>query len=219
MRRIKYFGGQQETLPIKKQKQLESFMFNLIKKIEQAKTDNKRYLAYRNWILCLIGFNTAFRAEDLLQLRVKDIKKGYVSIKENKTGKMQNFRMNKQLHQDILKYIDTFELTDSDYMFMGQKKKETKNGKTYNLIYPITRQQAHSIVTKNAEQVNIDFKFGLHSLRKTLGYFYIKNGGKPDTLMKMYNHDDYNVTMRYVSWGIDDAESDREAMYLGGVHK
>jgi hypothetical protein len=25
--------------------------------------------------------------------------------------------------------------------------------------------------------------------------------------------------MRYVSWGIDDAESDRESMYLGGVHK
>lgn len=40
-------------------------------------------------MLFLIGFNTAFRAEDLLQLRVKDVIKGFVSIKENKTKKFK----------------------------------------------------------------------------------------------------------------------------------
>ena len=44
-----------------------------------------------------------------------------ISIKENKTGKMQNFRMSKELHKDIVNYIEEFELTSGDYLFMGQK--------------------------------------------------------------------------------------------------
>ena len=105
-RRIKKTGGQEQTLPIKDKKTLDRVMTYLINEKEHAKSKIKQYQAYRNYILFLIGFNTAFRAEDLLQLRVKDVIKGYVSIKENKTGKMQNFRMNKQLHEEILKYIE-----------------------------------------------------------------------------------------------------------------
>lgn len=211
MRRIKSFGGQHETLPIKDTKQLQNFLYYLLSQRERACTEVKQRQAYRNYMLCLVGFNTAFRAEDLLQLRVKDVVTGYVSIKENKTGKMQNFRMNKKFHDELKKYIEYMQLTTYDYLFMGQKKK--LKGKAN--IYPITRQQGHKIVSRTAVAVGIDFTFGLHSLRKTFGYMYIANGGKPETLMKMYNHDDYNVTLRYVCWGIDDAQNDREAMYLG----
>lgn len=163
----------------------------------------------------MLGFNTAFRAEDLLQLRVIDVKKGYVHIKENKTSKMQNFRMNKKLHKDVLDYIERNKLTDYDYLFKGQKK--IQNGKKY--VYPITRQRAHKIVSQNAKEIGIDFVFGMHSLRKTFGYQYYKNGGNLLTLMKMYNHDEPNVTLLYICWGKEDAENDREAVYLGGVHK
>lgn len=215
MRRIKTFGGQKETLPIKSEKTLSAILNYAWSKVEHAKTDKKRHLAYRNYMILLVGFNTAFRAEDLLQLKVFQLEKGYISIKENKTGKMQNFRMNKEFYEEVKKYITTFDLKSSDYMFMGQKKKQTYKGKIYNVIYPITRQQGHRIVSSYGKAVNIDFVFGLHSLRKTFGYMYIKNGGKPETLMKMYNHDDYNYTMRYVHWGIDDAENDREATFIG----
>lgn len=211
-RRIKHFGGQHQTLPIKDKKMLDEFMYNLLRKRERAKTEVKRYQADRNWMLCLVGFNTAFRAEDLLQLRVKDLK-GYIHIKENKTGKVQNFKMNSGFLKEVYEYVKRNHLTDYDYMFLGQKT--VQNGKKY--VYPITRQQAHKIVAKNAKEIGITFTFGLHSLRKTFGYMYIKNGGNPQTLMKMYNHDDYNVTMLYVCWGKEDAEADRTAVFLGGV--
>ncbi len=213
MRRIKTFKGQHQTLPIKDERMLEAFMYHLLNKYEKAKTPVKKYQADRNWMMCLVGFNTAFRAEDLLQLRVLDLKYGWIHIKENKTGKMQNYKMNKNLKKEILSYIERNHLTDSDYMFLGQKKYQ--DHKPY--IYPITRQQAHAIVSRNAKEIGIGFTFGLHSLRKTFGYMYIKNGGKPETLMKMYNHDDYNVTMLYVCWGKDDAEHDREATFIGGI--
>lgn len=218
-RRIKKFGGQNETLPIKDPKLLEEFMLHLLRKYEHAKTKTRKYQADRNYMLALIGFNTAFRAEDLLQLRVADVIDGYIHIKENKTGKMQNFKMNSKLHQDIQAYVERNDLTRSDYLFMGQKKKQTYKNKTYPILYPITRQQGHKIISNSGQEIGIYFVFGLHSLRKTFGYMYIKNGGKPDTLMKMYNHEDYDYTKRYVHWGIEDAENDREAVYLGGVHK
>lgn len=216
-RRIKHFGGQQATLPIKNEKQLRTVMLYLLQKKEHAKTPIKYYLAYRNYMLFLIGFNTAFRAEDLLQLRVKDVIKGFVSIKENKTGKVQNFRMNKQLHQEILDYIKEFDLKENDYLFMGQKKKDTYKGKSYKVIYPITRQNARNICKDVADAVGIDFKFGLHSLRKTFGYMYIKKGGNVMTLMKMYNHYAPDVTLLYVMWGKEDAEADRESTFIGGI--
>lgn len=128
---------------------------------------------------------------------------------------MQNFKMNKQLHSDIKGYVERNELKHFDYLFRGQKK--SVGGKAY--IYPINRQQGHRIVSAAGKSIGIPFVFGMHSLRKTFGYQYISNGGNPLTLMKMYNHNSPDVTLRYVCWGKEDAEADREAIYLGGVHK
>ena len=216
-RRLKKSGGKEKTLPIKDEKLFKRVMDYLRYQSSIAKTEIKKYQADRNYMLFLIGFNTAFRAEDLLQLRVKDVEKGYVSIKENKTGKWQHFRMNKELHNEIMNYINKYKLNSNSYLFMGQKKKDTYKGVTRDVIYPITRQNCRcSIFAKVIKACGIDFKFGLHSLRKTFGYMWIKNGGKLVTLQKMYNHDAPSTTMLYVMWDINDVEEDRESIYIGG---
>ncbi len=219
-RRIKHVYGQKEgkkkTLPVKDPRIINRIFDYLIREREHAKSQIKEYQAYRNYMIFLIGFNTAFRAEDMLQLRVLDVEKGYVSIKENKTGKTQNFRMNKQLHEQILEYIKHYDLKPHDFLFMGQKKKDTYKGITKEVIYPITRQNCDSgIIRKIKKACGIDFPFAMHSLRKTFGYQYIKNGGNPLTLMKMYNHDEVGTTMYYVMWDTDDAEKTREATFIG----
>lgn len=209
-RRIKYFAGQKETQPIKDVKQLQALLYYLLSKVDKAKSNVKKYQADRNYMLVLVGLNTAFRAEDLLQLRVIDLN-GYISIKENKTGKMQNFKMNKEFQKEVDAYVKRWELSKYDYMFLGQKK--IVNGQKYNL--PINRQQGHRIVSRAGDEVGIKFVFGLHSLRKTFGYQYINRGGNVLTLMKMYNHDSPDVTLRYVCWGKEDAEKERENTYIG----
>jgi len=209
-RRIKYFAGQKETQPIKDVKQLQALLYYLLSKVDKAKSDVKKYQADRNYMLVLVGLNTAFRAEDLLQLRVIDLN-GYVSIKENKTGKMQNFKMNKEFQKEVDAYVERWNLSKYDYMFLGQKK--IVNGQKYNL--PINRQQGHRIVSRAGDEIGIKFVFELHSLRKTFGYQYINRGGNVLTLMKMYNHDSPDVTLRYVCWGKEDAEKERENTYIG----
>lgn len=212
---IKTSKGQQRTLPIKDKRLLNRVIDYLIFEKEHAKSNKKYYLKYRNYMLILIGINTAFRAEDLLQLKVKNIEKGYMSIKENKTGKVQNFPLNKKLHNKIMAYVNEFNLKSNDYLFMGQKSKNTYKGITRKIIYPITRQNCSALFKKISEDCGITFNFGLHSLRKTFGYMYILNGGKLVTLQKMYNHDKPTTTLFYVMWDSADLEAERAATFLG----
>lgn len=216
-RRIKKYGGKQMTLPIKDEKLLKRVMDYLRRQIDHAKTPIKEYQAHRNYILFLIGFNTAFRGEDLLQLKVLHVENGYYSIKENKTGKWQNFRMNKQLWEEIMEYVHKYDLKSNDYLFMGQKTKDTHRGITKDVIYPITVQNCDSVIfPKIRKACGINFKFSLHSLRKTFGYMWIKKSGNLITLQKMYNHESPDVTLLYVMWDIEDIESARESIYIGG---
>ena len=210
-RRIKTEAGKHTMLPIKDDKQLKALLDYLVNKYEHARSDIKRYQAYRNYMIVLIGVNTAFRAEDLLQLKVRDVESGYVSIRENKTGKMNNFPMSKKLKQEITKYIDYNNLKSTDYLFLGQIK--TRNDIEY--IYPITRQYARRMVSDAGKAVGIMFSFGLHSLRKTFGYMYVRNGGNIETLRLMLNHEDPNVTKRYICWATDDAERERKNIFIG----
>lgn len=206
---IKKITNKKATVPIKDKKEMEAITNYFLIKRSEAKTEIKRRQADRNWMLCLLGFNTAFRAEDLLQLKVLELQNGYISIKENKTGKMQNFRMNLKLYEDILEYIDRNKLTQYDYMFFGQK----------NRSMAITRQQADSVLKEAAKGTKLKSRFSLHSMRKTFGYRYYKDNGKLLTLMKMYNHNDTITTLLYICWGTEDAEESRMQIYNAGSHR
>ena len=86
-RRVKTSADQNDkTLPIKDIKQQNNMLYYWLNKKNKANGSNA-YIADRNYLFIFLGLNTAFRAEDLLQLRPKDLDGGYVRIKENKTGK------------------------------------------------------------------------------------------------------------------------------------
>ncbi len=216
VRRIKYRNtGKHQTFPVKEIKEIKKIMEYLLNEKENAAKLNKLtrlYQADRNWMLVLLGFNTAFRAEDLLQLQVIDVFKGYVSIKENKTGKTQNFRMKKELHEDILAYVKRNGLNQHDYLFKSQRK----DGE----IRAISRQQADRIMQKVRKECNIDYTFAMHSLRKTFGYqYYANQKGDLLTLQRMYNHSDVSTTLIYIMWNTNDVEKARKDIYIGNYHK
>lgn len=210
-RRVKKLGTKHKMQPIKDPKQLEKLLRYLLLQIDKATSEIKKFQAHRNYMIVLLGINTAFRAEDLLQLYVSEVIDGYMNIKEKKTGKIQPFRMTKELHNEIVNYINTWKLSNNDFMFKGQKHYE--DSKPY--FSPITKQRVYEIVTKACKEVGIDFEVGIHGLRKTFGYHYILSGGNIHTLVKMYNHDSVSTTELYVMWGIDDAQKERSSFFLG----
>ena len=206
--------GKQQTYPIKDQRQIDNIINYLKKKVEVAEKRNqpkRLFQARRNLMMIRLGFNTAFRAEDLLQLFVGDIENGYITIRENKTNKVQNFKMNKRIYALVKEYIDIQGLTSSDYLFPSQRHD--------GIIRCISRQQADRIIKDIKKNCNIHTVFGMHSLRKTFGYQYYANGGNLLTLQKMYNHEDASVTLIYIMWDKNDMEKAREEVYIGESKK
>lgn len=214
-RRLKTFGGKQTTYPIKDPKDLERLMYYLLHQYNTAKTKSKKRNADRNYMLCLLGFNTALRAEDLLQLRFADLMNGVVTIRENKTNKVQNYKMKNILFEDVKAYVARNKLIEGDYLFTGQKKMQ--DGKLY--YSPLTRQQAWKMITDATKAVGIGSKIGIHGMRKTFAYQYLLSGGNMLTLSNMLNHNSVTDTMLYAMWTSQDAEKDRKNIYIGAVHK
>ena len=208
MRRVKNKSDQNEkTLPIKDVRQQNNLLYYWLSKRDTAKLPSKKFIYDRNYLMIFLGINTAFRCEDLLQLRPHDLDGGYVRIKENKTGKTQNFRLNSQVYQEVKDYCDRNNIAPYDYLFQSRQR----NG----VIRAITRQQGLRIMKEAGHGIGIKYKFGIHSLRKTFGYNYITKGGNVMTLMKMYNHSSPSTTLLYVMWSNDDVEKERNNIFNG----
>lgn len=209
-RQLKTDKGAHRTDPIKDEADRTRFIDWFYNAVKIAPTPRRKAIADRNLMIILTALNTAFRAEDLLQLRVKDIDRGFISIKENKTGKIQNFSLNSELFQKLTSYIKRHDLERNEYLFKPHVKEV--DGKPY--LEPVTRQRLNKVINQACWDVGIPYSVGLHGLRKTFGYAYMKNGGKLITLMKMYNHSNSNTTLRYVEWSIDDVQKERKAIFI-----
>lgn len=150
----------------------------------------------RNYIMFRIGTNVGLRIGDILKLRVRDIRgKDRVTIREEKTRKIKHFAVNPKLKKEIASYCKA--MNPEDYLI--------KSRQGYNK--PITRDMAYKILREACELFGV-FNAGTHTLRKTFGYhFYLKTKNVV-ILMKIYNHSDQNVTLRYI--GILQDEMDKE---------
>lgn len=203
------FKRQNATVPLKNKKDMESVLLYFLRKRDHAKTEIKRRQADRNWMICLLGFNFAFRAEDLLQLMKIDLINGYVSLKELKTGKVQNFKINHLLFDDIKEYCERNDIKDYDYLFSGQTKKDK----------PLTRQQFNKVLAKARKEMKLAIPLSMHTLRKTFAYHHYLEKKDLVTLQKLLNHADASTTLLYIQWDMNDAEKAREDTYNGGVHR
>lgn len=204
-RRYKVPSRKSATFPLKNKNDINLILSYFLQKRDHAKSEIKKFQAHRNYMLCLLGFNTAFRCEDLIQLFGKDVSRGFINIIEFKTRKSQVFKLNKKLYDEILEYINKYEIKDHDYLF-PKKPHGTK---------PITRQRVDDIL----EQVSIDIKlnrpFSAHSMRKTFAYHKYLETGDIFKIMRMLNHSEPATTLIYICWDSSDAENEREQTYFG----
>jgi integrase len=109
----------------------------------------------RNWSLFVLGINTGLRINDILKLKVKDVKAKSQMIYEQKTGKYKRFKINQELQQHILSYMAN--MLDEDYLFRS--------------LLPIKRVQAYKIPNCAAKKIDIT-EIGTHTPRKTFGYHF-----------------------------------------------
>ena len=169
-------------------------------KIKLMKTVLKNK-SIRNWLLFTLGINTGLRISDLLKLKISDVSNGKVKenvyIREKKTGKEKNFKINDTARKAIKEYLDSLNKYDPDWYLFKSKK---------GINRPITRIQAYDILNDSARECGIEGNIGTHTLRKTFGYHARIKGVGIEILQRIFNHSAPGITMRYIGISQDEME-------------
>jgi len=146
---------------------------------------------FRDYVLFLFGINTGLRISDILNLDVKDVKnKNFIQIKEQKTGKIKKFPINKYLKVILKTYT----------------KDKQESLPLFKTVYDnrMDRITAYRIINKVCKNVHIEANIGTHTLRKTFGYFHYKTFKDVAMLQKIFNHSSPEITLKYI--GIEQEE-------------
>lgn len=161
----------------------------------------------RNYLLIVFGINTGLRIGDILNIRWDDVLnrnkseyKTHITIHEHKTGKVNTFLLNNSVKEALDNYKKYLKNALLGFIFRSNKGYDK----------PISRQQAYRIIKEAAKYAGCCDGISCHSLRKTFGYYAIKEGISPAIIMKIYNHSSFRITQRYL--GIEQDEKDEVYM-------
>lgn len=184
---------------------VKNIMIMLQRKRDNASNDEERRVYDRDWLIFKLGLNTAFRIEDLLQLKVNDLLiKGTMYVRESKTKKEQYWELNEKLHKEVLDYINRNKLYEDEYIFQSRK----------GVNKPITRQNTWMRIKSYADEVGVKYLIGCHSLRKCFARTFYEQTKDLITLQKMLNHSSPQVTLIYICWDDEDQQKSRKEFYL-----
>jgi integrase len=172
-----------------------------IKNIKKILRDNPR-----DHLLFVMGVNSGLRAQDLLNLRVqnlRDCKVGdRVTLKEKKTNKENVFIINKEIKNALEGHLMTSKLNDTSYLFKSRKGRNS----------PLTTVAVTKMVKRWCAAVNLKGNYGAHTLRKTWTYQQRKKFGVSwEVLSKRLNHSNPSITRRYL--GIQEEEVEEILMH------
>lgn len=165
-----------------------------IKSIKKLLRDNPR-----DRLLFTMGINSGLRVQDILSLKISDVRSCTVGdrivVKEKKTGKENVFIMNKEIFAVLQEYLATIDSVDDHFLFKSRKGSN----------YPLTTYAVTQMVQRWCDAINLIGNYGAHSLRKTWCYHQRKTFGVSwEVLAKRLNHSSPSITRRYL--GVQEEE-------------
>lgn len=156
----------------------------------------KGYLAQENlrdYLLFVIGVNSALRPSDILKLTkgdlIKDNKvRDHLGIRIGKTKREQRIALNVNIKKAVKMFIDANPgIRDYQPLFPGR----------WNKNKPMSRTNAWKILQKIADRFGLE-DIGLYSLRKSWGYHARKAGVDLSIISEKLGHSSVAVTRRYI---------------------
>lgn len=165
-----------------------------IRSTEQIKMIKKQLKGNpRDLLLFTMGINSGLRVNDLLKLKVKDVKykapNEELYIKESKTGKTNFIVINHAIYKVLWQYIRTYNLKDDNWLFASTRFPDQ----------PLIRSSVSRLIKKWTREAGMKGRYSCHTLRKTWGYIQrTKYKVGWELICKRYNHGDPAVTMRYL---------------------
>lgn len=200
-RQVKKPGGAKTTHPIKDTERRILFKNWFKERYRKASNPKLRDIYLRDYMIVMTGLYTAFRAEDLLQLTLKEVSGDWVDVKENKTGKVQSFPLSDEYKEAVTQYAEALNLSKEDYLFKSSRP---------GAIGAITRQRMDRVMKQACEDCGIGFTVGMHGLRKTFGYCCVSEWGFTTEDVRIFlNHTNAATTEHYIEWSRDDVTKEK----------
>ena len=181
-------AGQSSVNPVKTERDLRNFIDAWRNVRDDEAKPEKAALADRNYMLILVGINTALRFSDLRRLTVAKVRYNSIEQRDRKTGKENKFSLNPKVYKEVMAYIERRGLHANDCLFPSRKGENS----------PITQQQGFNIVRKAGEMAGIHYKLGTHTLRKTYGFWFYRQTGDIVALQSILNHSSPAQTLIYI---------------------
>ncbi len=147
-----------------------------------------------------VGLNLALRISDLLSVKYSDIESDRLTVKESKTGKIANIKLNAKALSKINEIKQ--EHPEHVYLFQSYRNKQSINTKAR----PLNRRSVTKAFMLVGEEMGISL--GTHSMRKTRGYHLYQRTKDIGRVMKMLRHGSEQVTLRYIGITQDDVDKD-----------
>ncbi|TCJ01190.1 tyrosine-type recombinase/integrase [Cytobacillus praedii] len=140
---------------------------------------------YLNYFLFFLGINIGLRISDLLALRVGDVRgKSHFVITEQKTGKLERFKINSELQLHISKY--TIDKNTAVYLFQTRRSQ--------GHIHMVSVMEDSQCCSSGGWMSEI----GTHAPRKTFGYHFYQQYKDVAVLQQIFNHSSPAETRRYI---------------------
>lgn len=164
-------------------------------------TPKRPDLAKRDILIFLIGINTGLRVNDLVCLKVADMKdKTTLVIREGKTNKRREINIG-MLQDEIRQFIA--DKQPEDFLFESQKGSKA-----------ITTTQVYRILNDAADYLGRS-DIGTHTMRKTFGYHHYKQFKDVAILQEIFNHAAPSITKRYIGIRQDEINESLKNFRLG----
>ena len=157
----------------------------------------------RDYCLFTLGINTAWRANELLSIKVGDVRylkeKDVLELKQSKNKKYRKTLINQSALQAIQVWLAEYGLIVKDDAPLFPSKRSKKVNRS------ISVPRVTNLVKCWCREADIQGNYGSHTLRKTWGYHQrITYGVSTVLLMKAFGHATERQTLEYL--GIMDHE-------------
>ena len=185
--------------PLRTAEEIENMKFAI--KRGNKGTPKRQELAERDLLIFLVGINTGLRVNDIVKLKVGDVRgKDSFIIFEGKTNKKRT--VNISMIKNEIEAYTTGKRSD-EYLFKSQKGDK-----------PITTTQVYRILSSAADFIGYDY-VGTHTMRKTFGYHHYKQFKDVAILQEIFNHSAPSITKRYIGIREDEINDTLNGFRLG----
>ena len=165
-----------------------------IKDLKAIKRIKKLYADHpRNLCLFTLGINTAYRAGEILSLRVGQVDYlepgDRLDIKQSKTGKYRAATINAVTVAAIAQWLKMHPNPSSDApLFISRKTGQALTVSALNVM-----------IKRWCREVGLKGNYGTHTMRKTWGYHQRVNNKQPlPLLMAAFGHSSQSQTLDYL---------------------